>query len=82
MKMKMRIAAFGDWTLWWRGGTNGWTTYHLRHKQRRVSARLPKVAFWVSHNGHHFARTYELGALRHGQPELYQWFRALVRMMS
>ncbi len=80
--MKRRITTFGNWTLWQVGQGDGWTRYHLRHKQHRVSGRLPKVAFWIAHNGHRFAKTYELGALRHGQPELYQWFRALVRMMS
>jgi len=80
--MKKKIAAFGDWTLWWAGGSNGWTTYHLRHRQRRVSGRLGKLSDWLGHNGSRFAKTYELGALQHGQPELYQWFRSLVRTMS
>ena len=79
---KKKIAAFGPWSLWWIGQANGWTRYHLRHKQRRVGARLPKVAFWIAHNGKRFAWSYELGALRHGQPALYRRVRDLIRMMS
>ena len=80
--MKRKIAAFGPWSLWHVGQADGWTSYHLRHRQRRVSSPLTKVSYWLGHNGKRFARSYDLGALRHGQPALYKRVRDLVRMMS